>query len=77
MVERIVERIVESKPATKISIGTGILVVLYFIYAMCKGGFSLAAFVSAAISFVIGAVVWVIILLAALMILDGLLSIGE
>ena len=77
MVERIVERIVESKPATKISIGTGILVVLYFLYALCKGGFSLAALASAAISFVIGAVVWVIILLAALMILDGLLSIGE
>lgn len=77
MVERIVERIVESKPATKISIGTGILVVLYFIYAMCKGGFSFAALASAAISFVIGAVVWVIVLLAALMILDGLLSIGE
>ena len=77
MVERIVERIVESKPATKIGIGTGILVILYFIYAMCKGGFSLAALASAAISFVIGAVVWVIVLLAALMILDGLLSIGE
>lgn len=77
MVERIVERIVESKPATKISIGTGILVILYFIYALCKEGFSLAVLVSATISFVIGAVIWVIILLAALMILDGLLSIGE
>lgn len=77
MVERIVERIVESKPATKISIGTGILVILYFVYAMCKGGFSLAALASAVISFVIGAVVWAIVLMAALMILDGLLSIGE
>lgn len=77
MMERLIEKIVNSRPATKISIGTGILVILYFVYAMCKGGFSLAAFVSAAISFVIGAVVWVIVLLAALMILDGLLSIGE
>lgn len=77
MVERIVEYIVNSRPATKIGIGTGILVVLYFIYALCKGGFSLAALASTAISFVIGAVVWVIVLMAALMILDGLLSIGE
>ena len=77
MMERIVEKIVNSRPATKISIGTGILVILYFVYAMCKGGFSLAALASAAISFVIGAVGWVIVLLAALMILDGLLSIGE
>ena len=77
MGERIVEYIVNSRPAIKISVGTGILVVLYFLYALCKEGFSLAALASAAISFVIGAVVWVIILLAALMILDGLLSIGE
>lgn len=77
MVERIVERIVDSRPATKISIGTGIFVVLYFIYALCTEGFSLAALASTAISFVIGAVVWVIVLMAALMILDGLLSIGE
>lgn len=77
MGERIVERIVNTRPAIKIGIGTGILVVLYFIYVLCKGGFSLAALASAAISLVIGAVVWVIILLAALMILDGLLSIGE
>lgn len=77
MGERIVEYIVNSRPAIKISIGTGILVALYFLYALCKGGFSLAALASAAISFVIGVVVWVIILLAALMILDGLLSIGE
>ena len=77
MVERIVERIVNTRPAIKISVGTGILVVLYFLYALCKGGFSLAALASAAISFIIGAVVWVIVLMAALMILDGLLSIGE
>lgn len=77
MGERIVERIVDARPAIKISIGTGILVILYFIYALCKGGFSLAVLASAAISFAIGAIVWVIILLAALMILDGILSIGE
>lgn len=77
MVERIVEYIVNSRPAAKIGIGTGVLVILYFVYALCKGGFSLAALASTAISFVIGAVVWVIVLLAALMILEGLLSIGE
>ena len=38
MGERIVERIVDARPVIKISIGTGILVILYFIYALCKGG---------------------------------------
>ena len=75
--ERFSERLVASKPATKIGIGTAILVILYFIYALCTKGFSLAALASAAIAFVIGAVVWVIILLAAMMILDGLMGLGE
>lgn len=75
--ERFVERLVASKPATKIGLGTGTLVVLYFIYALCMGGFSFAALVSAVVSFVIGSIIWVIILFAVLMILDGLLSIGE
>lgn len=74
--ERFVERLVASKPATKIGIGTGILVVLYFIYTLCTEGFSLAALASAAIAFVIGAVVWIIILLAVMMILDGLMGLG-
>ena len=75
--ERFSERLVASKPATKIGIGTAILVILYFIYALCTKGFSLAALASAAIAFVIGAVVWIIILLAAMMILDGLMELGE
>ena len=75
--ERFVERLVVSKPATKIGIGTGILVILYFIYTLCSGGFSFAALVSAVISFVIGAIFFVIVLFAVLMILDGLLSMGE
>lgn len=75
--ERFSERLVASKPATKIGIGTAILVILYFIYALCTKGFSLAALASAAIAFVIGAVVWIIILLAVMMILDGLMGLGE
>lgn len=69
--------IVECKPSIKIGIGTAILVILYFVYALCTKGFSLAALASAAIAFVIGAVVWIIILLAAMMILDGLMGLGE
>ena len=69
--------IVERKPSIKIGIGTAILVILYFIYALCTKGFSLAALANAAIAFVIGAVVWIIILLAAMMILDGLMGLGE
>lgn len=75
--ERFSERLVASKPATKIGIGTAILVILYFIYALCTKGFSLAALASAAIAFIIGAVVWIIILLAVMMILDGLMGLGE
>lgn len=75
--ERFVERLVASKPATKIGIGTAILVVLYFAYTLCTGGFSLAALVSAVVSFVIGAIFFIIILFAVLMILDGLMSLGE
>lgn len=75
--ERFIERLVASKPATKIGIGTAILVILYFIYALCTKGFSLAALASAAIAFIIGAVVWIIILLAVMMILDGLMGLGE
>lgn len=75
--ERFIERLVASKPATKIGLGTGILIVLYFIYALCTGGFSFAALVSAVVSFVIGAIFFIIVLFAALMILDGLLSMGE
>lgn len=75
--ERFVERLVASKPATKISIGTGILVILYFVYTLCAGGFSFAALVSAVVSFVIGAIFFIIILFAVLMILDGLMSLGE
>lgn len=75
--ERFVEKLVASKPATKIGLGTGIIVILYFIYILCKNGFSFAALVNAAVSFVIGIVFFIIILLAVLMILDGLLSIGE
>ena len=69
--------IIECKPSIKIGIGTGILVILYFVYALCTKGFSLAALASAAIAFVIGAVDWIIILLAAMMILDGLMELGE
>lgn len=75
--ERFVERIVAAKPATKIGLGTGIFVVWYFIYTLCKYGFSFATIVSAVVSFVIGAIFLAIIVLAALMIIDGLLSIGE
>ena len=69
--------IVECKPSIKIGIGAAILAILYFVYALCTKGFSLAALASAAIAFVIGAVVWIIILLAAMMILDGLMELGE
>lgn len=65
--EQFVERLVASKPATKISIGTGILIILYFIYTLCTGGFSLAALVSAVVSFVIGAIFFIIVLFATLM----------
>lgn len=75
--ERFIERLVASKPATKIGIGTGILVVLYFAYTLCVGGFSFAALVSAVASFAIGAIFFIIVLFAVLMILDGLLSMGE
>lgn len=75
--ERFADWLVESKPATKIGLGTGILVVMYFIYTLCKGGFSLAALIGSVIAFVIGAVIWGTIMLAALMILFGLLGIGE
>lgn len=75
--EKFVERLVASKPATKIGLGAGIIVILYFIYILCKNGFSFAALVSAVVSFVIDIIFLVIILLAVLMILDGLLSIGE
>ena len=75
--ERFVERLVTSKPATKIGLGTGIFFVWYFIYALCKYGFWFATIVNAVVSFVIGIIFLVIILLAVLMILDGLLSIGE
>ena len=68
---------VERKPSTKISIGTGMLIILYFVYALCAGGFSFTVFASAAISVVIGAIVLTIVLLAAMMILDGLLGLGE
>lgn len=75
--EKFVERLVASKPATKIGLGTGIIFVLYSIYALCNTGFSFAAIVSTVVSFVVCSVLWLIILLAVLMILDGLLSIGE
>lgn len=75
--EKFVEKLVTSKPATKIGLGTGIIFVLYFIYVLCYGGFSFAAVASAVVSFVVGSVIFIIILLAVLMILDGLLSIGE
>ena len=75
--ERFVEKLVASKSATKIGLGTGIIVVYYFIYTLCKYGFSFAVLVNAVVSFIIGAILFVIILLAVLMILDGLLSIGE
>lgn len=75
--ERFVERLVASKSATKIGLGTGILGVLYLVYALCMGGFSFAALVSAVVSFIIGSIIWLIILFAVLMIMDGLLSIGE
>lgn len=75
--ERFADWLVESKPATKIGLGTGILVVMYFIYALCKGGFSFAALIGSVVAFVIGTIVWTILMLAALMILTGLLGIGE
>ena len=75
--ERFADWLVESKPATKIVLGTGILVVMYFIYTLCKGGFSFAALIGSVVAFVIGTVVWGIIMLAVLMILTGLLGIGE
>ena len=75
--ERFADWLVESKPATKIGLGTGILVVMYFIYALCKGGFSFAALIGSVVAFVIGIIVWTIFMLAALMILTGLLGIGE
>ena len=75
--ERFADWLVTSKPATKIGLGTGILVVMYFFYALCKGGFSFAALISSVVAFVIGTVIWGTIMLAALMILFGLLGIGE
>lgn len=75
--ERLLEKIVAARSATKIGLGTGILVVLYFIYTLCTSGFSFAALVSAVASFVFGAIIFIIVLFAALMILDGLLSLGE
>lgn len=75
--DRFIEWMIELKSSTKIILGTGIFVILYFTYVLCTEGFSLAALASAAISFVIGAVVWGIIILAAMMILDGLCSLGE
>lgn len=75
--EKFVERLVTIKPATKIGLGTGIFFVWYFIYALCKYGFSFATIVNAVVSFIIGTIFLVIILLAASMIIDGLFSIGE
>lgn len=75
--DRFIEWMIELKSSTKIILGTGIFAILYFTYVLCTKGFSLAALASAAISFVIGAVVWGVIILAAMMILDGLMSLGE
>lgn len=75
--EKFVEKLVTLKPATKIGLGTGIIVILCFIYTLCKYGFSFATIVSAVVSFVIGAIFLVIIFLAAMIIMDGLLSTGE
>ena len=75
--EKFVERLIEIKPATKIGVGTGIFLILYFVYALCVGGFTFAALASALISLIIGAIFFGICLFAGLMILDGLLSLGE
>lgn len=75
--KRFVERLVASKPATKIGLGTGIIVILYFICTLCTNGFSFAALVGAVVSVVISIIFIGIIMLAVLMILDGLLSTGE
>lgn len=75
--EKFVERLVTIKPATKIGFGTGIFFVWYFIYVLCKYGFSFATIVNAVVSFVIGVIFLAIIVFAAVMIIDGLFSIGE
>lgn len=74
---KVIDWVLKLKPASEISLGAGMLVLLCFIYVGCQEGFSLLTLIGVIIGLFVMAVVTAFVIFAILMILDGLFSLGE